>query len=86
MIKNGLLDCFVGLLKNKDEKTIQVAIGGIQNILISGQSFAEKNNLPANPFLNNLDEINGVKEISRLLFFREEISVVASSVLELCKK
>lgn len=66
MIQFGLLECFVGLMSNKDPKTVEVVLEGVHNILNWGAIYAHDNSLPENPFLVELDNKGGVAKIEEL--------------------
>jgi len=78
LVSQGVIEPLVNLLNVKDVKTINVALEGLENILASGQKDAEENQ-GTNPYVDKIDEINGI-DIIEDLQFHENVDIYKKAI------
>jgi len=66
LVQKGILKCFAKLLDSQDPKSIEVSLAGIDNILKYGKQYVKSNNLAENPFLEELENVNGIEGLKKL--------------------
>jgi len=66
LVQKGILKCSAKLLDSQDPKSIEVSLAGIDNILKYGKQYVKSNNLAENPFLEELENVNGIEGLKKL--------------------
>jgi len=78
LVSLGVIEPLINLLNVKDVKTINVALEGLENILAAGAKDAEENQ-GNNPYVDKIDEINGI-DIIEDLQFHENVDIYKKAI------
>jgi len=83
MIQHGLLQCFTELLDKVLAPIIELLLEGYYHILVGGATASQDKNFPENPFLDEIQKVDAVKKIKRLLFhYSYQVRFKAHRILE----